>query len=93
MRKKTNKKRGDRYNGRGHAPHKAGSRGGVGRAGYKKHKKTSKILQSRIKIRGKYTKYVRADTLIKDGKLKIGQLKGDVLHITTNRKILLSEEL
>ena len=39
MRQKTNKKRGDRYMGRGHSRSDAGSKGGVGRAGYKKHKK------------------------------------------------------
>ena len=64
MKRKTNKKRGDRYMGHGHSRSSGGSKGGSGRAGYKKHKKTLKIFQSKIKVRN-YKKYVKGTWAIK----------------------------
>ena len=88
MKKKTNKKRGDRYMGRGHSRSKGGSRGGCGRAGYKKHKKTLKIFEKRKK-NYKKNSYYKAKILISSGLIKtITKILKNQIIINAKRKIL-----
>ena len=88
MKSKTNKKRGDRYMGRGHSRSKSGSKGGCGRAGYKKHKKTLKIFESRLKCYKKKS-YLKAEDLIASDRIKqLMVKKPDKIIITTKYKIL-----
>ena len=77
--------------GHGHSRSAGGSRGGTGRAGYKSHKKTSRILLDRkLKLQNKRKHhYIRGDWLLNNDLLPgVHLAKARVVKVITRFKIL-----